>query len=451
MKGDGNMNEFITKLFAEAKKAGLDAAEAYILEKESFEAMAIEGEINHYSANTTRGLGFRATLNGRMGYAYTEAFDRGAVRQLVQGAFESARLCEEADESFLYHEKAADPTIPLFDPALQDITPEQKLEFVLRLEKEAKAYDRRIDKVGDCTVFSGMETVRIVNTRGLDKEYSQNFCGAALQPVAHEGDSVSAGFEVVVGRDFARVEDARLGERAAKIAVERLHGKPVPSGSYRVVFENTAMSELLGVFSEAFSAENAQQGLSLLKGKLSEKIAAECVTLYDDPLLPDGMGSRPFDAEGVPSGKHTVIDNGRFHTFLHNLKTAHKDGIRTTGNASKASYAAAVRVSPSNFYFQPGESDLDGLLQAAGFGVLITELAGTHSGANAVSGDFSLYAKGFLFENGKRVRPVDQITVAGNFFDMLKAVRALGSDLRFPRGGMGSPSVDVGELTIGGT
>ena len=445
------MNDFIAKLFAEARKAGLEKAEAYILEKESFEAIAIEGEINHYSANATRGLGFRAMLGGRMGYAYTEAFDKDAVGQLVQGALESARLCEEADESFLYHGKLADPAIGLFDPALQDIAPERKLDLVLRLEKEAKAFDQRIDKVGDCTVFSGMETVRIINTRGLDKEYRQNFCGAALQPVAREGDSVSAGFDVIVGRHFAQVESSCLGSRAAKVAVERLHGKPIPSGTYRVVFENAVMSELLEGFSDAFSAENAQQGLSLLHGKLGEEIAAECVTLYDDPLLPDGMGSRPFDAEGVPSGKHTVIENGRFQTFLHNLKTAHKDGVPTTGNASKASYAAAVRVSPSNFYFQPGSLDLDGLLHAAGSGVLITDLAGIHSGANAVSGDFSLYAKGFLFENGIRVRPVDQITVAGNFFDMLKAIRALGCDLRFPRGGMGSPSVDAGELTIGGT
>ena len=446
------MNEFIGKLFAEARKAGLEEAEVYILEKESFEAIAIEGEINHYSANATRGLGFRAMLDGKMGYAYTEAIDQDAADQLVQGALESARLCEEADdESFLYHEKLTDPAIQLYDPALQDISTEQKLNFVLRLEKEAKSFDRRIDKVGDCTVFSGAETVRIVNTLGLDKEYKQNFCGAYLQPVAHEGDSVSAGFDVAIGRNYAQVEAAGLGDRAAKIAVEHLHGTPIPSGSYRVVFENAVMSELLGVFSDAFSAENAQQGLSLLKGKLGQKIAAACVTLYDDPLLPDGMGSRPFDAEGVPSGKHTVIDNGQFHTFLHNLKTARKDGVPTTGNASKASYAAAVRVSPSNFYFQPGLLDLDGLLQAAGSGVLITDLAGIHSGANAVSGDFSLYAKGFLFQNGIRIHPVDQITVAGNFFDMLKAVRALGNDLRFPRGGMGSPSVDAGELTIGGT
>ncbi|MCL1854727.1 MAG: TldD/PmbA family protein [Clostridia bacterium] len=444
------MNVFITKLFAEAKKAGLEASEAYLLEKESFEAMAVEGEINHYSANNTRGLGFRAMLHGKMGYAYTEAFDKDAVDQLVKGALESARLCEEDDGSYLYDGKTADPAIQLFDSALQDVSPKQKLDYVLKLEKAAKDYDRRIDKVGDCSVFTGMETVRIVNTHGLDKTYTQNFCGAALQPVANEGDCVSAGFDVVVGRDFTQLQAACLGSRAAKIAVEHLHGTSVPSGSYRVIFENAAMSDLLGVFSEAFSAENAQQGLSLLKGKLGEIIAAKCVTLYDDPLLPGGMGSRPFDAEGVPSGKHTVIENGRFHTFLHNLKTAHKDSVPTTGNASKAGYAATVRVSPSNFYFQPGSTDLDGLIHAAGSGVLITELAGTHSGANAVSGDFSLYAKGFFFENGARARPVDQITVAGNFFDMLKSIRAVGSDLRFPRGGMGSPSVDAGELTIGG-
>lgn len=444
------MNEFLKKLFEEAGKAGLIAAEAFVLEEESFEAMAMEGEITKYSSNATRGLGFRAMADGKMGYASTEAFDEEAVGQLVKGALDSARLCEDTDAQFLYDGQGAAPDINLYDPALQQVRPEEKLDFVLALEKEAKAYDSRIEKVGDAAVFTSKQTVRIVNTHGVDRSFTQNYCGAVVGPIAHEGDSTTSGEELRLRRSFGELNPKELAAYAAQMALDRLQAKAIASGSYRVILENQVMADLLGVFADAFSAEAAQQGMSLLKGKLGEAIAADCVTLVDDPLLPGGMGSRPFDAEGVPSAQHTVIREGVFQTFLHNLKTAHKDGVATTGNASKAGYAAPVRISPSNFSFQPGARTLAELMGEAGTGVLITDVSGLHAGTQVASGDFSLLAKGFLFEKGQKVRPLEQITVAGNFFAMLKAIRAMGSDLRFPRGGMGSPSVDVGELSIAG-
>lgn len=444
------MNEFLDKLFAAAGEAGLTHAEAFILEKESFEAQAMEGEITQYSSNATRGLGFRGMVEGRMGYASTEAFDDEAVGQLIRGVLDSARLCEDTDEQFLYSGTEADAQVTLYEAALETVQPQQKLDFALELEREAKAYDPKVEKVGMSTVLSGKQKVRIVNTLGLRKEYTENYCGAYLEPLAKDGESVSSGFDILFARDFAKLSPKTLAASAAKIAVDGLNGQPVKSGAYRVIFQNNAMADMLSVFSEAFSAENAQKGLSLLKGKLGESIAASCVTLVDDPLLADGLSSRPFDAEGVPSKKNVVIEKGQFKTFLHNLKTANKDGVETTANASKASYAASVRVSPSNFFFEPGTQTLAELMAAAGSGLVITEVSGLHAGADAVSGDFSLLSKGFQFENGRRVRPVERITVAGNFFEVLRGVKAMGSDLRFPSGGMGSPSVDVGELSVAG-
>lgn len=444
------MNEFLSKLFQAAKAADLTQAEAFLLENESFEAVATNGEITQYSANATRGLGFRGMVDGRMGYASTEAFDDEAVGQLVKGVLDSARLCEDTDQQFLYEGADPDPELSLFEPALEEVTPQQKLDFALELEKAAKAYDARVEQVGYNTIMSGKQTLRIVNTLGLNKQYTENYCGAYLQPVAREGDSVSSGFEAAFTKDFAKLDATKLAAAAAQIALDGLNAAPVPSGKYRVIFQNAAMTDLLGVFASAFSADNAQQGLSLLKGKVGEAIAADCCTLIDDPLLPDGLASRPFDAEGVPSRRNTVIQKGVFKTFLHNLKTAHKDGVKTTGNASKASYAASVRISPSNFFFEPGEKTLAELMEAAGDGIVITEVSGLHAGADAVSGDFSLLSKGFQFACGKRVKPVEQITVAGNFFALLKGIQAVGSDLRFPQSGMGSPSVDAGELSIAG-
>ena len=196
---------------------------------------------------------------------------------------------------------------------------------------------------------------------------------------------------------------------------------------------------------------NEMQTFLTQQYRYDDKFRNTIVTLVDDPLLEGGMGSRPFDDEGVPSATHTVVEDGVFRTFLHNLKTARKDGVATTGNARKVGYASAVHVTPTNFYLKPGKRTLDDMLRGIGEGLVITEVSGLHAGANPISGDFSLLAKGYTFREGRREKPVEQITVAGNFYELLEAVRELASDLTFPMGGIGCPSVDVGELSVSGT
>ena len=444
------MNAFIQKLLQAAKDVGFTNAEVYVTEDESFEAAAMEQEITQYSVNTTRGLGFRAMLNGKMGYASTEALDDDAIEQLIKGALDSARLCEDTSEVFLHDGKDAMPEIALFHPALEEVAPQQKLDFVLALEREAKEYDPRIERVGDSTVFSTKYTVRIVNSFGMDRQYTKNLCGAYLQPIAREGESTATGVEIAVVQDFANLCPNALATSASQMAIDRLNAKSAPSGSYPILFENRAMASLLGVFVGIFSADNAQKGLSLLKGKIGEQVAAPCVTMVDNPLMENGFSSRPFDAEGVASAQHVVVQDGIFKTFLHNLKTAHKDGVQSTGNAGKAGYAGSVHVAPTNFYFEPGEKSLSEMMEAIKSGILITELSGLHSGANAVSGDFSLLAKGFMITGGQRAGAVEQITIAGNFLELFKSIRAVGSDLYFPSGGIGSPCIDAGELSVAG-
>lgn len=442
-----DMDQFINQLFTAAKEAGFIVSEAYLMENESFHAVATNGEITQYSSHATRGLGFRGMIGGHMGYSSTEAFDHEAVDWLVQGALDSATLCEDPSKPFIYDGK--EPVAKL-DLTGTDAPASEKLAFALEMEKQAKAYDSRVAQVGYDTVITGKSRVRIVNTYGMDKQYEQSVCGAYLQPIARDGDSTSTGMELRFSRNFSDLDAAALAKAAAKIAVDGLHASPVSSGSYRVVIENLAMTDLLETFSSIFSAESAQKELSLLKGKLGQTIAADCVTIVDDPLRTDGFASRPFDAEGVPSRRNVVVDKGVFKTFLHNLKTAHKDGVNSTGNASKMGYATSVFVSPTNFYIEAGTQSFGELLAAMGDGLVITEVEGLHAGADAVSGDFSLLSKGYTVKNGKRERPVEQITVAGNFFELMKNIRAVASDLRFPSGGVGSPSVDAGTLSVAG-
>jgi PmbA protein len=226
----------------------------------------------------------------------------------------------------------------------------------------------------------------------------------------------------------------------------------VESGSYRVLFRPYAFSDLLAAFSPMFSADEAQRGRSLLAGKEGESIASEIVTVWDDPF--DPVAPRAFDGEGTPCMKKAVIKRGTLKTLLHNLKTAKKAGVESTGNASRRSAASAVGVAPSVFRGETGDKTYDALLAELGDGLVVSDLEGLHAGVDAVSGDFSLKAAGFLVRDGAVVRPVSDITVAGNFVSMLKDVIALGSDLRYglPHSGFfASPSVLVKGLAVAGT
>lgn len=444
------MEMFLKKLMEKAREAGLEACEAYMVELDSFRVMTTEGEITEYKSNAARGLGFRGLLNGRMGYASTEAFDDAAVDQLVKGVLESASLCEDDDAVFLYRGDDEATQLHLCSENFASVTPEEKVARVLEMEKKIKAYDNRVDKAAQNAIQTSSQTIRIVNSYGMDRSYSEDLCVMYGQATAKEGENIASGFYGVCARDPQQLDAEKIGAETARRAVEQLGASSIPSGQYHVVFHGEAMADLLGTFSDVFSAESAQKGLSLLKGRVGETIAAPCVTIVDDPLLESAPGARPFDAEGVPSKTHTVVENGVFKTFLHNLKTAHKEGVETTGNASKTGYASAVHVEPSNFYLKPGEKTLEELLADVENGLVITEVSGLHSGANPVSGDFSLLSKGYLFEKGKRTQQVEQITVAGNFYDLLKNARCMANDLTFPLGTFGCPSVDVGQLSVSG-
>ncbi|MBR6568838.1 MAG: TldD/PmbA family protein [Clostridia bacterium] len=444
------MNAFLNQLMARAKEAGIEACEAYIVERDSFKAMVTGGEVVEYNTNATRGLGFRGIKDGKMGYASTEAFDDDAVEMLVRGVVESAELSEDTDPVFLYDGSEDVPELTLTNDEIAQLDPEVKIARVIEMEKAVKAYDERIDKTARNMVQTGRHTVRIVNSYGMDRAFTEDICVMYGQATAKENGHVATGFYGKGGRSFDLLDAQKIGSEVGKSAVEQLGATQIPTGSYRVIIHRGAMTDLLETFCGIFSAETAHKGLSLLKGRVGEKIAADGVSIIDDPLLLAGLEARPFDAEGVPSKAHTLVENGVFKTFLHNLKTAHKDGVETTGNASKAGYSSAVHVSPSNLYIKAGNKSFDELVAEMGDGVVITDVAGLHAGANPVSGDFSLLSKGYTVRNGKKEKPIEQITVAGNFYDLLRNARSMADDLEFPFGGIGSPSIDVGEISISG-
>ena len=444
------MEEYIRQILKAAAENGIEPAEVYMAGRDSFRAMCQKGVISNYTVSATHGLCLRGIYQGRMGYASTEAFDEESVSWLIERVKESALLNEEAEQAEIYRGDKAYPEIDNYAPALDQVSAEDRLALIREAEQELLKKDEKIVAAGyNMISISSAETL-IENSYGLSLSHRDNAAFAFLSALAKEGDKAANGSKFIVSRDFNDLNPDVLATEAAEEALFMLGARPVPSGMYRCIFRNDAMADLLGVFSAIFSAENAQKNLSLLAGKEGEKIASDFVTLMDDPLLKGGYDSCPFDDEGVKCITKKIIDAGVLTTLLHNLKTAAAAGCRSTGNGRKASYSAPVRVAPTNFFFAPGEKSLEEMMRAMGEGIVVTGVSGLHAGANPVSGDFSLIAEGYTVVNGEKAQPVEQVTVAGNFYTLIKNIAAVGSDLVFPGGGIGSPSVDVGSIAVAG-
>lgn len=437
------LQEFREKAFAYAMEQGCDAAETYYEEGDGFSVNAREGEIDRYSVSRRAGLSLRVQVNGSDGYAYTEAIED--PEQLVRHAMDNAVTIETMDDHPMQG-RCDYVLVPQQKHALYNTEEEKKIKLALELERRTKNADERVQRMIACQVGTARSHVEIHNTRGLAAVRDSNLGYCYSIPLLQQDGEVKTGFAVRMGQDATKI--TACAKEAVRDAAEKFGASPVPSGEYRILLKTEAASDLLEGFFPMFSADEAQKGCSLLAGKEGQTIGAETVTITDDPFYP--IAPRAFDGEGTPCVKKTVVEKGVLKTLLHNLKTAKKAGVKSTGNASRSA-TSAIGVGPTMMYIEPGTALYASLVRTLKNGLIITSLEGLHAGLDTISGDFSLKAEGFLVENGRIVRPVSQITVAGNFVKLLSDVERVGGDLKFPFGSqVASPSLILRSLMVAG-
>ncbi|MBQ2735744.1 MAG: TldD/PmbA family protein, partial [Clostridia bacterium] len=354
------------------------------------------------------------------------------------------------DEVFIFAGSPAYAKLPETEVKLTD--PTVVRDTALALQKATYAAS---DKVGDGTqsaMISAVQEIRLYNSNGLSLSNRVGMSGAYAMPVVRDGEEAQEAFEF--GRGSSMEDFADLAKKGVQKALDKLGAGLVDSGKYDVLFDGTQFRQFLSTFSPVFSAKNAQLGLSLLAGKEGEKIAADCVTLSDDPMQKDSPMQTTFDGEGVATARKNVIENGVLKTLLYDLTTAKKAGVESTGNGQKGGYSSPVSIAPYHFAIEAGDKTEEELFAAIGNGLYITECKGFHAGANAVTGDFSIESAGFVIRDGKRAEPVKSFTVAGNFFELLKEIDLLGNEIKWGIPGsftvFGSPNVVVRRMSIAG-
>lgn len=436
-----------------AASAGGADVEAYIAAGSQTEIQVRQGEVEKLSYAGSKGLGLRVIRDGKMGYAHTSDFTPASLTKTVEAALTLAEVADPDPHRTLPDPKPIrDEDLAIFDASMFTTPTEEKVAFQKVVETAAFAYDARVKVSNMNSYIDAVNQVFLVNSKGFAGSYQSTFAGGYIMVMAVDGNDRATGFGIGVARSLKGLDAEQIGRDAGEQAVKLLGGRPVPTQVATVVYTPMAAAGLLSALSRALTAEAMQRNRTFLQDKLGEIVASDVVTLLDNGRLPGGLATRPFDDEGNPTSATRLIDEGVFQAVLYDEYTAHKDGVRSSGNASRSGHSTPPRLAPSNFYIQPGQQTPAEVIAGVEKGLYVVNTMNTHS-INPVSGDYSVSAQGFWIENGTITHPVNNVTIALPLPQLLKNVQRVGNDLTFlPFGGaIGSPTIRVDGVMIGGS
>jgi PmbA protein len=437
-----------------ATAAGASDAEAWAEGSRSREVRVHAGEVESLTEAAGRGVGVRAWIGGRTGYAYGTDLGEDGLRELAEAAVGAARVADEDEHSAPPDASGDVPAIDgLRDPAVAETPTAQVIELAKRIERVALDQDDRVSGVEEVVYVDEDTDAAIFSSRGRSGEYTASVAYAFLQAMATEDSEVQTGLGFGVGRSPLQLDGEEIGSEAGAEAATMLGATKPESRTCPVVLSDRVAASFAGFIGGALCADEVQRGRSPFADRLGDELASKALVVVDDGVDPGGLASAPFDGEGTPRGNTPLLREGKLLAYLHDAYTARRGEAASTGNASRGSYRSPPSVSPSNLIIEPGELAFDRLLSEAGDGVYITEVAGLHSGVNPVTGRYSVGASGRAIRDGELAEPLREFTIAGDLVGTLAAVRAVGSESRWvPFGGsVRSSALLVGEMAIGGS
>lgn len=433
---------------------GGEGVEAFVTHEREFTVKTYQGEVENLSSAEPRGAGVRIVRDRHVGFAYTTDLTDAGLSDAVEQARSNAVHTTPDGAVGLADPWIDRPPEPsgLFDEAQPARTPEEKIEFALVLEAATSKLDPRIRTVEEALYSDSDTEIAIATSNGIQGVYRRTDAWCFSVAIAEDDGDTQIGFEFDLARGLTGLDAQRVARAAVERAVGVLGAKKIPSRRMPVVFDPYTAGQFLGVLGTALTGEAVQKGRSLFAGKLDTEVAAGTLTLIDDGRQLGAPGSAPWDAEGTPTQRTPVIADGMLRCFLYDVTSARRDGRASTGNASRAGFKSGPSPSPSNMFLRTTGETRDELLRSAGDAFLVRDFHGVHSGANPVSGDFSVGATGHLLENGRPGRPVKEVTIAAPMLDILRSITAVADDRRWlPFGGSyGGATTLVSEMTVAG-
>ncbi|MBI3356679.1 MAG: TldD/PmbA family protein [Nitrospirae bacterium] len=434
-----------------AKACGATEADIVVADGETFSVQVRVGAVDRLTKAREKRLGLRVFVGKRSATTSTSDFSIGSLDRLVSDTCTLANAVVEDQASGLpdASQMAKDrPDLDLFDETILDT--EVQIDWAKRAEAAAFAADPRVTNSEGAEFDSSSGRVVLANSHGFVGSYKSSSFSLSVSPIATEPGTGAMQRDVwyEVQRKFARLASAEsIGREATRRTVRRLGASKVATRRVPVVFDQETASSLLANLCSAVSGYGLYKRASFLLDQLGQVIASDLITVYDDGRMEGGLGSRPFDGEGLATRKNTIVERGILKSYLLDTYSGKKLGLPSTGNASR-SVGESPSVGPTNFYLVPGEKTAEQIIGSVKEGLYVTELIGF--GINMVTGDYSRGACGFWIENGELTHPVEEIAIAGNLKQMLKDIELVGSDLVF-RGRIASPTLKIAEMMVAGS
>lgn len=407
-----------------------------------------EQKIDSFKCSSPVGVSLRALKSGGMGFSYSTSMSDADLERMVDAALVSAEN-QTPDSWNGFSSPAPFPAVSrLLDEGLSAIDEQEKVKRAMELERLTLAVDSRLKRVRKASYGESEYDVYIMNSEGIEAGFRGTSVSASVSVVAEDGDDSQMGWDFGFGTHFSDIHIEEIAATAASRALALLGARKIATMRCPVVLDNQVASDILEVLAPSFLAENVLKGKSMLAGRMGDKVFSSSIRIRDNGLLPGGMATAPFDAEGVPQQDTLVVEDGRLARFLYDGYWARRDGAQSTGNSTRGGIKSPPHLGISNFYIENGSVSSADLLAGMDKGLLVTDVMGMHT-ANPISGDFSVGASGFYVENGVVAYPVKEIAISGNIIGLFGAVEMIGNDLRF-FGEVGSPSLRIAALDVSG-
>src|SRR4029077_20905785 len=448
---DAGLRDLATSVVSRAMKAGATAAEAIVREGTEFSTVVRLGEVETLKESGSRAIGLRVFLGQRAASTYSSDLTDDGIERLLKGALDLARVTSEDPHAGIPEPAqlgSLSGDLKLYYDDVYSLPPEERIEYARRTERAALDADPRM-KNSDGGSFDAATGHKVLaNSHGFAGEYRRSYCSMSVAPIAQdENGAMQRDYWFTLARTLSKLESPEaVGQEAARRTLRRLGARKIPSTQIPIVLDPLVAGSILDNIFDAVNSDAIYRQSSFLAGKLGEKIAGGNITVIDDGTIPGGFGTEPFDGEGVPTQRTSVIENGVLKSYLLNTYTAKKLGLATTGNASRG-LAGNPGVGGGNFFLQPGAKSAEQIIREISDGLYVTEFLGF--GVNLVTGDFSRGATGLWIKNGELAFPGNEITVAANLKEMLNNIAEIGSDLEW-RSSVACPTLRIEGMTVAG-
>lgn len=448
-----DIESIAAEVVAQARKAGADVAEAIVREGSHLSTKVRLGEPELVEEAGSRSLGLRVMVGQQVAVTYTSDFSLGGRQVLVEDAIELAKLSQPdphagPPDASLLSKPEQHVDLDIYDPSMDALGAAEALSRAKSGEAAALAADERLTNSEGGTFTRASGRSALVTSGGFHGSSRGTYASIVVNPVADDTDGKKRqGFHWAARRHLAELENAEdVGREAARRTLRKLGASKIDTAQMPVVFDPDAGRAILALLSSCINGSSIWRRSSYLVDRVDTQVASELVTIIDDPLIPKAPGSRAFDGEGLLSRRNVVVEKGILKTYLLDSYAARKLGLQSTASASRGS-SGGVGPSTSNFVFQAGEITREELLKQTKRGLYVTEMMGY--GFNAITGDFSRGASGFLIENGELTQPVSEVTISLNVDQLWQSVDLVANDVDM-RTATVSPTFRVAEMTIAG-